>query len=215
MRRLRYTLLSDGTSDRALMPIIDWLFEQSRSEWILDSNWADLRRLPRRPEGLSERLIAAQELYPCEILFVHRDAERDPLQFRLDEVETAWNMAFRGLQNTPRLVRVVPVRMQEAWLLIEEQAIRAAAGNPNGVTPLELPRIRQLDTLPDPKEVLHNALRQASGLHGRRLRKFAFRSAASRVTTYIRDFAPLRQLEAFRALETETKRAIQQCATAG
>jgi hypothetical protein len=211
MPRLRYTLLSDGTSDRALMPILDWLIEQMRNDWIFEANWADLRRLPRRPEGLVERLVAADELYPCEILFVHRDAERDPHEFRLNEVTQAWLRASETRQSTAQLVRVVPVRMQEAWLLIDEQAIRAAAGNPNGDVQLNLPRLRELEGLPDPKSTLHAALRQASGLHGRRLSKFAFRNAASRVTTFIRDFAGLRQLPAFQALEKETTQAIEQC----
>jgi hypothetical protein len=37
------------------------------------------------------------------------------------------------------VVCVVPVRMMEAWLLIDEMAIRRVAGNPNGRIPIELP----------------------------------------------------------------------------
>ena len=31
-----------------------------------------------RPRGLSERIRAAVELYPCDLLFIHRDAEGEP-----------------------------------------------------------------------------------------------------------------------------------------
>jgi hypothetical protein len=93
--------------------------------------------------------------------------------------------------------------MTEAWLLFDEQAIRLAAGNPNGHQALKVPKLRDLESNPDPKQTLHELLKQASGLCGRRLRQFPFDQRVTRVAEFIRDFTPLRQLKAFASLEKE------------
>ena len=46
---------------------------------------------------------------------------------------------------------------------------------------LDLPRIAELEHRPDPKEYLYERLRIASGLHGRRLKKFSTVGCACRV----------------------------------
>jgi hypothetical protein len=207
MRELRYTLVSDGSSDRALMPLLTWLLRQHLDDDCpIQPAWADLTRLPRRPKGLEERVRAALDLFPCDLLVVHRDAERDPLERRLEEIKTA----CAALGDAVALVRVVPVRMQEAWLLFDEAAMRRAAGNPNGRDPLEIPSLRRLDKLPDPKETLHGLLRDASGLTGRRLKRFSTQASALRVAEFIEDFAPLRSLSAFAVLEEELIQVIGQ-----
>ena len=96
--------------------------------------------------------------------------------------------------------------MQEAWLLIDESALRCAAGNPNGDQRLALPSIRQIEHLPDPKSLLHQLLSQASGLRGRRLRRFNRTLHGRRVADYIDDFGPLYRLPAFRRLAAEVER---------
>ncbi len=93
--------------------------------------------------------------------------------------------------------------MQEAWLLLDETAIRTAAGNPHGRCLLELPPVKDLESLPNPKAVLHELLRQASELHGRRLKSFSAFKQVQRVGEFTNDFIPLRTLSAFAALEEE------------
>ena len=52
MDALRYTLLSDGSSDQALMPILTWLLREQGVYGAIQPEWADLRRLPRPPSAL-------------------------------------------------------------------------------------------------------------------------------------------------------------------
>ena len=96
--------------------------------------------------------------------------------------------------------------MTEAWLLIDEKAIRQAADNPNGTERLELPPIQKLESLPDPKQWLHEALVLASEKKGRRLQQFKrdLPSRIHRVAALIDDFSPLRRLPAFQQFETLT-----------
>jgi len=200
---LRCTLLSDGSSDQALVPILRWLLRQY-IPLAINFQWAELRHLPKPPKSLPDRIRITLDLYPCDLLFVHRDAEGASYENRLSEIR----QALRAATVTPPAVCVVPVRMREAWLLIDENAIRHAAGNPNGRQHLEMPPLAGLEELPDPKEILHSLLRQASGLQGRRLKKFLVHQHARLVAERIRDFCPLRELSAFRALEDHTRQTV-------
>ncbi len=142
--------------------------------------------------------------YPCELLFVHRDAEGQGLEARITEIGDA--AAAAGIQD---YVPIVPVRMTEAWLLLDEQAIRQAADNPNGTVPLPLaPGLPE--QLSDPKWVLRECLIVASEKKGRRLAKFRrdMSRRMQRVATFIDDFSPLRSLSAFIRFEQDTLDAL-------
>jgi hypothetical protein len=96
--------------------------------------------------------------------------------------------------------------MTEAWLLMDESAIRQAAGNPNGQTALNLPRISELEDIPDPKDMLYRALRTASGRTGRRLEQFRENQAVHLIFDRMKDIFVLKQLSAFRALEEDIRK---------
>jgi hypothetical protein len=206
MNTVRITLVSDGPTDEVLLRHLRWLLEQHLDPAIaIQSEWADLRSTREKPKGLSERIRLAVDLYPCDILFVHRDAEKEKQPRRFDEIR----QAVQPLRiNFAETIGVVPVRMQEAWLLFDERAIRLAAGNPNGRTKLELPRTRDLEKVVDPKQLLFEILRKASGLTGRRLKQFRERESARRVAEYIEDFSGLRVLQAFQRLEDDLTKTL-------
>ncbi len=69
--------------------------------------------------------------------------------------------------------------------------------------PLELPSLKSIESLPDPKGVLNELLREASGLHGRRRTNVPVSHYAQRVAEYIEDFTPLQQLKAFQYLQVQ------------
>ena len=160
MDRLDFTLLSDGSSDRALLPVLSWALQAAGGVTLAQGQWADLGVVRGRTTSLGERIHWAVELFPCDLLFIHRDAERQEPGLRRTEVEAAWNSVSSTVRAIPYIC-VVPVRMQEAWLLFDERAIRIASGNPNGSEALGLPRIEDLESLPDPKAALHEALERA------------------------------------------------------
>lgn len=198
---LKFTLLSDGSSDRALLPVLSWVLRTVGEVALPQGEWADLAVVRGGVATLAERIQWAVELFPCDVLFVHRDAEKQDSGLRRAEIDEALRSRSAEVQAVP-CIRIIPVRMQEAWLLFNERAIRIAAGNPNGVQPLSLPRINELESLTDPKALLHGALERASGLAGRRLKKFEARRRCFDVAENAADggFAPLEQLSAFRQL---------------
>lgn len=207
MHELRFTLLSDGSSDRALLPLLSMLLQEHCEEVALQSEWADLRHLREPPQGLAERVEKALVLYPCELLFVHRDAEREPPEDRKGEILAALDQL--DPDTPPPVVCVIPVRMQEAWLLVSETAIRRAAGNPNGREPLDLPELSQLEVEPDPKAILHGALKQASGLRGVRRKRFPVHARVHRVADHIESLSSLRELSAFQRLEQDLSEVLE------
>jgi hypothetical protein len=205
MNLLRFTLLTEGSADRALLPLIEWAIRQQRPLDRFEPEWADFgyRRSP--PKSLTERVKLAIEEYPCDLLFVHRDADRAGRSSRVKEITTA----LGGAQGFPA-VCVVPVRMLEAWFLFDEAAIRRAAGNPNGRTPLSLPNPREIEGLSDPKSLLASITETAAERRGPRRRQLDLRPAVHLIANYIDDFSPLRGLPAFRAFEADLQDALSQ-----
>ena len=207
MALIRVTLHSDGSSDAALLPIISWTIHQPSPDRQVEIVWADLRRLPRAPTGLARRIESAVALYPCDLLCVHRDAEnQDPL-LRYQEIQDAI-APLRARPNFAPHVCIVPARMQEAWLLLDEAAIREAAGNPNGQMRLDMPPIDRIEHLPDPKQHLFELIRMASGLSARRRKRLPVTSHAYRVSSIISDFTPLRRLRAFNTFENDIRQIL-------
>jgi hypothetical protein len=200
MPELRYTLLAEGTSDRALLPMLSWLLKAQLPDIAIQADLADLSRLPHPPKELSERIRTSVELYPCDVLFVHRDADKQGWEQRKNEIHSA----LAELDDTiPPTVCVIPVTMTETWLLLSEPAIREAASRPHGREDLSIPPWRNWEAIADPKSLLETMLKTASGCTGRRLKKFRPRERIQRIAGLIEDFSPLRRLEAFQRLEAD------------
>jgi hypothetical protein len=207
MKALRFTPVTDGPSDGGmLIPILEWLLRTHCGDVGINVVHADFRRCRDVPRGLASRIAFALEAYPCDSLFVHRDAEKDVPESRRREIRSA----IEGLGARVRVphICVIPVRMTEAWLLIDQTAIRHASGNPNGTVKLSIPPLSSLEDKPDPKQLLHELLITASELSGRRRKSFNPRDKVQRVAQYLEDFSPLRQLSAFRDLEAEVLQLI-------
>jgi len=214
VNQLRYTLTCDGPSDRSLMAVIDWILihHNQLSDIAILPQFADPRESPSL--RLTDRLPDAIRRFPCDILFIHRDAERESREKRQEEID----VAISKLAHTmPFSVPVIPVRMTEAWLLIDEPAIRMAADNPNGSVILDLPGFATLESLPDPKGRLNQLLIAASEKTGRKLDKFkrprelAWRRG--RVASLIDNYSSLRSLDAFKVFEHDFNLVINQLIT--
>ncbi|WP_338638957.1 hypothetical protein [Burkholderia pyrrocinia] len=194
MNFIRYTLLGDGSSDAVLLPII---------RWVIDQNFPDLTTvgefarsgLPPAAAGLQARIAKAKVLYDYDVLFVHRDAERDGYDLRRRQLTNE-------LANlTDCWVPIIPVRMTEAWLFGSEAALRRAAENPNGNVALNIPPQNRWELLPDPKDELFKILHRASNRPPRRAINEGL--CRSRVAELTSDFAHLRPLQSFSAFEAD------------
>lgn len=179
------------------MPILTWLLRQQLPEIEL----AEPGFHARNPSAhFEDEISATVKLHRPAVLFVHRDAESTHPDERRREIP----IVFRPT------VKIIPVRMTEAWLLVDEEAIRRAADRPGGVERLALPRLNQLEALADPKSELRNALLTAANVSGRRAKRFheELPSRIYRVADLMDDFQSLRCLAAFTRLEADCRAAM-------
>jgi hypothetical protein len=193
---LHFTLVCDGSSDRVLVCVIEWLLTEKLENIPFKVVMA--QGLPPPRDGLRKRVHFAKKMFPCDALIVHRDAETEPWVSRIEEITHALESV-----KLSEWLPLVPVRMTEAWLLCDVQAIRRASGNPHGCVDLRLPTKTKWESETDPKTTLFDALRMSSELNGRRLAKFNVHESRLRVAQLITDFGYLRGLASFDAFEKE------------
>jgi hypothetical protein len=194
-------LLAEGSSDRALLPILSWLLAQIPNT-DMRVEWVDATMFPAQTSTLAQKITAARLISPCDLLFVHRDSDAQPTDWRYAEIQKA-------IGSNLVHVAVVPVRTTEAWLMFDAPMIRAAAGRPSGKEDLALPSLGKAELEARPKERLHEALRKANGSVGRKAARFHAPTAIHRLANLIEDWSPLRQLAAFQRLETDLRDALK------
>jgi len=208
MERKKYALIADGSSDKCLIPIIDFLLDKHFPHLIFEGEKADFGFLPQPPKTLSQKIECTIKLYEPDWIFIHRDAEKEanPIEKRSEEIE----MAVREVKEfgDKPYIKIIPVRMTEAWLLIDEKAIRKAANNPNGAVAVQLPAIRQLQDLADPKTLLFDLIKIVSGLSGRKLSNLNLYNARYLVAQYTSDYGLLATLPSFQYFESQLKQYI-------
>lgn len=203
---LKYTLIADGSSDKTLLSIIKWSLDNLYPKLAIDGVFADFRFLPNPPKTLREKVHAAQKNYPHDVVFIHRDAES--INNKIIEQRFAEIKSEIGDTEFKRTVCIIPIKMMEAWLLIDKNAIKIAASNRNFKGEIKLPLIKVLEKENQPKIILHDLLRESSGLKGRNLKKFNADKAVHLVADYIEDFSPLRNLHAFQEFEKNLKKFV-------
>ena len=171
----RGLFVAEGSSDAPIAAIVEGLF--LRHECTVSLTSPDFAAL-KVAKDVRSRLTAGANLIqlPLEVVVVHRDADRAGHQARLDEIESAVPPSLNGVRCVP----VVPVRMTEAWLLLNEEAIRMVAGNPRGRNDLSLPKPVDVENLPDPKATLAAVLLEAANVTGRRRDRLSRRFSQNR-----------------------------------
>ena len=164
---VRFLLICEGASDGALVHHIRALLIQHGATEADGSSF-------HYGTSLTEKVKQGLALSGLpDLLFVHRDADhyRDThaagAAKRYEEITTA----VQSLNHNGPYVRIVPVRMTEAWLLLNECEIRRVAGKPGGRDNLGLPVVQKIESIPDPKKFLKEILLRAGSPKGTRRKK--------------------------------------------
>ena len=139
-------------------------------------------------------------------MITHRDTDNSDHEVRRAEMEAA--LQITELQSI--LIPVIPIRMTETWLLLDEAAIRHVAGNPRGRAPLGLPSIRNAERLADPKSLLRQAILAAADVTGRRRERLdrRFDSNRRQLLESLDITGPVCQLESWNRPVDEIDRAV-------
>ena len=202
----RALLLADGMSDEPLGQHVARIAQRHDCE--LDVVAPDLSRLPESPgRAVDSRLRAILAFDDAfDLVVVHRDAERADPADRYREIAAG----VAAVRDRMPILPIVPVRMTEAWLLVDESAIRLVSGHPEGRADLGLPDPGRVESVADPKRLLQQALIRASGARGRRLRalKRDFGGHRRRLLELLDHTGPVSSLSSWRALETAVGDAV-------
>ena len=202
---IRFILVAEGGAEGELVPHLRRICVAAGADEALGS-FPDLRLLAPG-NRVEDKLDAVLALNPdVDLVFVHRDAEgRDATPVR-DHVRAALNAIGRGGDG----VQVVPVQEFEAWLLVDEQAIRSVVGKPDGRLPLGLPSLGSIERTARPKEFLQRALATASESSGRRLKavKRDFNDHRRILAQRLDPDGPIMGLPSWRQLVVDTTAAV-------
>ena len=83
MRHIQFTLFAEGPTDRALLPILDWVIREVHRPDTVGHEFLPKSEL-KEQSTMAERLQTAVDIFPCDILFVHRDADKQKPELRYD-----------------------------------------------------------------------------------------------------------------------------------
>ncbi|MEU8269208.1 hypothetical protein AB0B89_18840 [Sphaerisporangium sp. NPDC049002] len=198
--------IAEGTSDLPLSDIVEFLFAERGQSLRLSK--PDFDALKKVRKDVESKLIAGAQLTgkPFDLAVIHRDADNAGWQARLSEVQSA--VLSSGVPC--ELIPVIPIRMTEAWLLLDESEIRKVAGNPNGRENLGLPKIREVEGIADPKGLLRDCLMKAASVRGRKRQ-----TAATRFPQHRRQLlerldlqGPVAQLSSWKKLVSDINRFV-------
>lgn len=201
--RASFAFLREGTSDDGLVPHLGELLVRGGLDQVMGT-----ARDYKGPIGARLQQVAAEEAV-VDVVFVHRDTDEPSDAQRRSEIAAAVDEIGEGLQAI--VIPVVPVQELEAWLLLDEAAIREVVGKPSKRAPLNLPRRARVEVTSSPKEILKTALLTASETSGRRLKEEKTRFSERRRTLLERlDIdGPIQELPAWEALVRDVDAAVQ------
>lgn len=194
----QFALLHEGPSDAGLVAVLETL--------LVEAGFDEVYGEARLKKGSVGETLAsmADNQESFHVVFVHRDADRAGRDARAAEISRAAMSVTWAAGDEPRVVPVIPVTMTEAWLLLEETAIRAICGNPRGTEALNLPKLHEIEGIADPKTLLFDALRKAAPRGGRRrVTDREVGSWRSRLLERLDVHGQVTQLSAWKALEKD------------
>lgn len=198
-REVYFALLCEGSSDAALVRPLERLcviYGADEARGFAP----DFGRLGQQVgHSIQSRIEALKALEPTiNLLFIHRDADAPAEERRLSEIAEGMRAGGWELPHVP----IIPIHETEAWLLLDEEAIRRIAQNPRGRAPLSLPPPHRIEQTAHPKELLQEALRRANGGTGRRAERFRgeMSSHRRRLLEELDVEGPIRQLAAWQRL---------------
>lgn len=214
MTRVRFLLLGEGQSDLQLVgPLERCLILAGAVE--ADGEAPDLAQLEPPPGHRVVDKLRAVLLRDAvfDAVVIHRDADSPDPAPRIEEIR----QAVAEVSQEVRFVAVVPVQELEAWLLLDEVAIRQVAENPKGTVALELPTPAKVEAVARPKERLDQVILLASELSGRRRDRLRAQ-LSERTGLLIRRLdpsGPVSKVPAWQRLQADLRALVTELAAAG
>ena len=202
-RSVSFAFLCEGSSDTGLIAHLETLLVHFGAQEA--TGMPDTRKgtIPARLRQLRTEETGTG----IDMVFIHRDSDGPDRKRREREIR-------RGVEESgfPHpFIPVIPVQETEAWLLLDEQAIRDVVAS-KGKQSLRLPKPNAIEGTRKPKEILQKALLAASETSGRRLKKEknSFNHHRRVLLQRLDPFGAVRDLPSWQCLERDIQRALAQ-----
>ncbi len=167
MNTLMLGLYAEGRTDERFLPIIiqrtseKLLIQHDRSN--IEANEPEIIRVRNsdRYNSKAERIFAAAHVaYGYHALVIHSDADDLTYQQAYQERFGPGKELLKDQKRACRdLIPIIPVRMVEAWMLADSEALQKALSIKKNFNFLK--RSRQVESYTDPKDVLDQVIRAA------------------------------------------------------
>jgi len=181
MSTLVMALYVEGRPDERFLPIVI----QRTVERILAQRGRTIvdvlepvvlaRSIDRRFQTRVDRILeAARRSAGYHALIIHADADHPTPERAMEERIRPGFEQVRNAQERvcDKLVPIIPVRMTEAWMLVDSEALRMVIGVSADTQMLALPtRPRQVESDLDPKQTFRQAVQNALVHRSRRRRR--------------------------------------------
>jgi hypothetical protein len=139
----RILFLGEGTSDSGITVHVRRIATDHGHEVVITDPLMDSLPPPPR-KTISAKLETIKELGGVyDLIVIHRDADRAGRGDRIDEIRSA----SKGIMPDTPCVPVIPIRMTEAWLLLNEAEIRRVA-HTRRIPEIGMPRNARAATRP-------------------------------------------------------------------
>lgn len=182
MKQLILTLFSEGSTNERFLPTVI----QRTAQRLLPNLDVQIpiKLSPKNSHeerGLKRSkliLQAALDAYGSHALVIHSDADyptakrayNERFKPGRDEVQKAKEQG--GHSICEHLIPLIPVQMVEGWMLADAEALLNLIGTDLNAVALEVPtKIKEVESVADPKQVLEDLLRRAYAARTKRLRK--------------------------------------------
>lgn len=198
MMTLVMALYAEGRSDERFLPTViqrttQNLLDQKGSDniYALEPFVLDDSTLKQRPTQSERILEAARTTNGYHMLIIHADADaptaeralRERVQPGVEQVQQAFEAQEAVCAN---IVPIIPVRMTEAWMLADPQALQAVIDTNTDIADFQLPeRVHQVESLTHPKQTLQQVVHRVMAGRRRR-RKFEMATVYEPLARHIR-----------------------------
>ena len=168
MKKINYYFIGEGSSDTSLVDHIDAMLVEAGFDEVY-SDAPDIGLIePSAGNSVGEKIDALIRWDPnVKTFFIHRDADNAGYDARINEIH-------RQTAHLPGyvIIPVIPVKILESWLILDEQAIKSVIGHPGSKVKLNLPNPKHVESRSNAKELLFEAMDKACMLSGKKLKKF-------------------------------------------
>jgi hypothetical protein len=163
MKTLTFGFYGEGVRDfRFTRLIVERSFQRMIPHVDVQSIEIDVRREDRDQIGVIVEIARLTRGF--DLAVIHLDADSSTEQKAYDERYKPGSDAVQSGGNglNSHLLPVIPIRMTEAWMLVDFAAFKVVSGTSLAAADLNFPeRPEAAEKLPNPKETFETAVRQA------------------------------------------------------